>query len=489
MEDDHTPAEPLGSILDITFAPSARGVDVISSVLAGLGVLEAPRQPLAGAEDAAEGREAEPEAVGEGSGAFDVLPDEIVLRVFALLDPRDVAHASQACKRFHQLSADTFYWKEMLRREQWEGGSTKSYYMSRYKSYRRHERERISEEERRRQEERQRRKSRTLAYVLTVLGFSKFFDHLCLLMVFFFLCMCVCKWDRTVDWEWSTIFAPVYVVLYLARPSQSPLPATLTLLRGRRQLIVAPTVYAVLSVTLPVKIAEELENMRKLVRPASARVAVRILENEYGKRRYKVLVGSAYFLVSWLLVFLTLKCAADVNMSWGVTLIPAILLGVWVLCLSVLFEEGIFWDSRWGDYALFSFGGIALTVSLLLVALQLDDRIGISWHYIFGPLYVMEVYAAVLPLLYWLGGSVCCCLARSWCDERTHLGHNPKLGVALVTAAALASLVVLPALSFEVLLAQTLEGIRDYRFATVFTPLFIFASLFITFYVLSTMKR
>lgn len=68
---------------------------------------------------------------------FDVLPDEVVVRVLLFLDARELARAAEVCRRWRASSRDNRLWKRLCLRTfpQWSCGRSPSSWMLEYVAY------------------------------------------------------------------------------------------------------------------------------------------------------------------------------------------------------------------------------------------------------------------------------------------------------------------------------------------------------------------
>ena len=53
------------------------------------------------------------------TNTWDSAPEELLLKIFFLLDAKDVARAGQACRRWRALSEDDVLWRKIIVRDFW----------------------------------------------------------------------------------------------------------------------------------------------------------------------------------------------------------------------------------------------------------------------------------------------------------------------------------------------------------------------------------
>lgn len=106
-----------------------------------------------------------------------------------------------------------------------------------------------------------------------------------------------------------------------------------------------------------------------------------------------------------------------------------------------------------------------LSINILLfifVALKLDDTIDWSWTVIFIPLWIAMCFPGVAVLYYLVWTLLFFRSSSPGVDRRAHLSD------AIIWIA-----VVIPILTFQVLLSYKLDGLNQYPWVNIFIPLFI----------------
>ena len=110
---------------------------------------------------------------------------------------------------------------------------------------------------------------------------------------------------------------------------------------------------------------------------------------------------------------------------------------------------------------------VAISVFMILLAIQIESNVFWSWHIVFIPLYFVD-FLAVGYLAYPAIGTI----------AGIHTGYGPRSysGYILAFVGLFDLFVMIPLLIFKILLGLTLDGIKDYSFSSIFSPLFILES-------------
>eukprot|EP00727_Mastigamoeba_balamuthi_P012350 m51a1_g7738 hypothetical protein (459) ;mRNA; r:198585-200747 len=395
------------------------------------------------------------------SGLFDALPDELVLHVHSFLDPQTLGRLAQSCRRFYCLSHDLPMWKEVSKRQNWSGsgaqsgGMSRSYY--RFLSYRRHEREHQQAAERVAREHRARTRRTHALHALLCGAFARPWEWLTTCMILLFTVFCVMKWDRTIDWAWSTVFVPLYVVLF--------------------QVVVAPLSYTLVRHMFDEDFEMELDPS-KTCRPLLFNAIFVLPLTSKNARRYAIFFTLLVTLCAFG-VLLAVKASIPDAFSWPIVFIPMYIACGFLAVLPLFIEEGLLQeciteDREWVDRVALVPVGLLLLLFSIFLPLQMEETVAWSWHSVMAPLYCLIAYLTILPVALTISST--CCLDEfmnrhsRWSDDQTAFCLL-STGIVVVVFA--------PLLTFLVLMAQYLDGERDYRYSTMFIPIFISQSILI----------
>lgn len=309
---------------------------------------------------------------------------------------------------------------------------TYSYYMERLKSYKKiksREQKRIVENSLRTVGEMLGKKLFRICNVFTERACVWCF----LLQTIFF----VQKLDHDIDWKWTNVFIPSYIIFILFLPA-SFLSMIFTLVSGKHSIIkfyydnaFAPVVF---SYVLGLGIAKGVDS------------------NKYS-RIASVLLFLTHASLFVFTLLMALKLEGSLDMEWSVIFVfvyPFLLIQT-LLVVPMMNRRNI------GTLEVMAIGGFTTFMTLMLFGLYLDEKIICSAQLIFIPAYV-------------IAGLTFFGVFSFKINEDEEIRHTIRVGVA----AGCAILV-----SFLGPLGKTLDGINDKKFATCYIGIFLFEAILI----------
>ena len=110
---------------------------------------------------------------------------------------------------------------------------------------------------------------------------------------------------------------------------------------------------------------------------------------------------------------------------------------------------------------------VSFSVFMILLTIQIETDVFWSWHVVFIPLYIVDVLAFCYLIVPGLA-----VFSHTYLDS----GMRNHPGYVFAFVGLFDVLIMIPLLVFKILLGQTLDGIKDYSFSSVFSPLFILES-------------
>jgi len=402
-----------------------------------------------------------------GTNPFDILPDEAVIRVWSFLDAPNVGRAAKVCRRFKQISYDLPLWQELSTKKNWDMYKssaqlmqmqakpvTRSFYVRKYLSFQKKEkqiqdlqlqtyRNRLKEQD----------KANSASFMLFTC-FARPYEWLAALSFLWLTIVTPLKLDGTLDWEWKNILIPFYIIIL--------------------QFLTAPLLYDYMSTKFDYSFEEELDpDDNRCCGPIFFFLAfVLPLSEEKATGRaglYPLSIGFSLFLM-----LAAMRVAGVHGLPWWAVCIPLCLALLW-LGLLILYAgnayQSVFEDDQRFDRLVPCAGICILIVFLMLMALRTDNYIDWSWYTVMVPLWTIKGLMVVLPIILSLLTIIFKCKGSYWLEDRTRWAGDA--GPFCAASAAVAVLLLVPLLTFEILLAKKLEGDNDISYTLIFVPMFI----------------
>jgi hypothetical protein len=189
------------------------------------------------------------------------------------------------------------------------------------------------------------------------------------------------------------------------------------------------------------------------------------LQNGRALHRFLVFIPIVSLTIFSILLVLRLS---GIYIFWWIVFLPLLSFGVYMIILPLVVHHPVFHDSRWVDHVIPSVASFLMFLFFLFLVLKLDGALDWSWFKIMGPLFALKGFLICVPIFLTLFSYVCCSF---WMVDHSRW---PMDAVAYCVVAAIVDFCIVgPLLAFEVLLAQSLEGLISASYALVFIPLFI----------------
>jgi len=142
-----------------------------------------------------------------------------------------------------------------------------------------------------------------------------------------------------------------------------------------------------------------------------------------------------------------------------------------VACVALLSScgplEQITADSKWIDRVLMVIMIMVLFIFFLFTLLKLDQHVKWSWYVVMIPLFIVKGLLVLIPMALTLFVS---CTSYST-KRKTRWSKDP--GILCIMATVIAVVLLVPLLTFEILLAQRAQNDNHLSYAKIFAPLFI----------------
>jgi hypothetical protein len=399
------------------------------------------------------------EDTGPKHNYFEILPDELVVRVFSYLKERELFRVAEVDNRFHQMSFDTDLWEEKAKR--WHAGAgaasiprNKSYFLQKFKEeerWIRAEADRLAREEQIRKDTAKQQKRREKAAgcerFMRVMMFTRVSDYFTIGALLLGTIFLVIKLDGAVNWEWPIVLIPFFV------------------LAG--QVIIATFTHDAARVKYDEELADNIAPQRISVWEIFMKVPCRMM------------IHTAIVLLIAFFVLLGLKLSNLDLIPWWAVFLP-----LWVLCIlasqapltgcvtGTKFSEGDYKFERvmFGIFALF------LLAFFILLWLKLDFYVRFNWWIVFIPIWVIMgtfvIVPSVLLFLYY------CCGREAWLRQNTILRED-RILVLLIVLGCWAVLLA-PIFSFLYLMIYNVEGNEVPRtYAIVFVPILLLEGIIV----------
>lgn len=388
----------------------------------------------------------------ENIPVFDLLPDELVIRIHSYLDVPTIGHTAQICSRFNEIAQDVPLWRD-LSGGKWDlkkgaGAAqtvTKSYYVRKFKSFRREVK--LQEELALQRRMRERREEDIYKSSLGLLWclFGRPYEWICTIAIILFTIFVALRLDQTILWSWALVFIPMLIICY--------------------QMFFAPLVYDLLRSYLNCDFEDELAP-DKFMRPIFFFLFF-LMPLQNGKLINRILVFSPICSILAFVVLLLLRLAGH-SIAWWTVILPLFLFSIYLTILPLIVREPVWRDSKWLDHVLPAIGGALFLLFVLFLALKLEKDDIMSWYVVMAPLFVMKGLFVVVCLLLTFFSLFGCSM---WLEDRSRWPSDT--GSYCIVASAVSVMVLGPLLAFEILVAQYLEQERFTSFSLIFVPLFL----------------
>jgi len=383
---------------------------------------------------------------------FDLLPDELVIRIHSYLDVPTIGLTAQLSSRFNEIAQDVPLWRDLSGRGDWDNKKippsnsvTRSFYVRKFISFRREEK--LREELALQQKRRERREEDIYksAVSLLCLLFARPYEWICTIAVILFTIFVVLKLDDKVSWSWAIVFIPLLIICY--------------------QMFFAPLVYDILRARFSCDFEEELAP-EKFMRPIFFFLFF-LMPLQSGRPLNRLLVFTPIATLITFFVLLLLRLMQHSIPWWGVIL-PLLFFALYLTILPLVVHEPVWSDTKWLDHVLPCIGGILVLLFVLLLALKLEQKVDITWFGVMAPLFVLKGLFVLVSACLTFFSHFCCSF---WLEDRSRWPGDTASYCIVATAVVL--VVLGPLLAFEILLAQYLEHQRTTHFSLIFVPLFL----------------
>jgi len=450
------------------------------------------------------------------SNIFDRLPYETLYRIWSFLDFVSIGRAAQVCKRFRTLSYDPLLLRDeaklwmknsssslsspVLLMEQ-PNNSSYSFYVERYQSLRRHEREAAKQRfENQRQKMRQNHLKNT-SVCMNWLGCMalpyEWLMALCSLLGTVLIALKLDQNSSLVNTPWTLILIPVYILV--------------------ARLLFIPVLFDSMRLLHNYSFTDEFDfedgDIDKAVSCGPfITYFLFLLPLEKAPWKTRVLL---YPFVSGLFVFLILL-SLNINLSvnhishlsmnstfsntntsgnfsapfnvpysnesvsqvsppipyWAVFL--PLLISVMMIVISPLIigkYSSVLDDSCWLDRVMASLYLLVFWLFVLFIALKLEGPLNSwSWYSVMSPLWTFEGLLLLTPLTIFLLKIVLEYYGVYWMDDHSRW---PDSSCFYLSTSIVITIVIVPLINFEEMLAEKLEGNSSHSFITVFSPIFV----------------
>jgi len=194
----------------------------------------------------------------------------------------------------------------------------------------------------------------------------------------------------------------------------------------------------------------------------------------HSNRLKRTLVYSASVTVSAFLIMYGIKAGFYENNNsfpWWAVFFPLLVetgYGLWVLICGGNDLEPIWIDQKWIDRILGCIVAVLMLLFLIFTFLKLDNHLDFTWYQVLVPLFIVKGFLVFIPLFLtiWVG-----CFRSSYLRRKTR--WHKESPVLCMVSVVLIVLVLVPLLTFEILLAQRAEGDNHLNYKLIFTPIFI----------------
>ncbi|KAH3757366.1 hypothetical protein Pelo_10794 [Pelomyxa schiedti] len=377
---------------------------------------------------------------GLNSGFFDLLPDELVVKVLLFTNIKTIAKISETCSRMNSLAWDPGLWNAIAKTKSWDAKRDKAYYISQYQKRKEKKeadrRAAIAERERQRKEVKKNR-ARNAVICLS----SRIWEWFYALLFVLFLVASTLKLEYVVDWPWIVIVSPLLAILV--------------------------HMYFFVGIFVFLQNKYDMADITP-----EANECYKPLCNSLWFRGYEADKGGRCACFSPLLLILPFLILIVLYMIIGEAYIP-----LWTLPIPLHLITFYLWavpkaggvecgceghqQLVWQTTLL---AGAALTTFLALMSVKLAWPTSLYWVYVVLPLVILEVWTVILPLVLFIGQ--CCCVELDDDD----LGFTIAYFIVTLVLAA-------PVLAFELMVALTFDAFRDYRWSVLMVPWYIITTL------------
>jgi len=286
-------------------------------------------------------------------------------------------------------------------------------------------------------------------------GFGRPFEWLITLLLILVTIFAVLKLDGVIHWSWFYVFIPFYIIVL--------------------QMIYLPILYDCLSVYFEKDFEDDLSPEKHVCCSPVFYYIIFVLTlgtNSNGLKRS--LVYSVSGTVSAFLVMYGIKAGFfenDPSFPWWGVFFPLLIeccFGLFILIHGGGTLDKLWEDDKWIDRVLACLVIFMLFIFFIFTFLKLDDHISWTWFKVLSPLFIMKGFLVLIPLVLtiWVG-----CFRSSYLRRKTR--WHQESPVFCMVSVVLIILVLVPLLTFEILLAQKAEGSNHLNYKLIFTPLFI----------------
>ncbi|PRP87583.1 transmembrane protein [Planoprotostelium fungivorum] len=394
------------------------------------------------------------------------LPDEVLIRIWSFLDPPSIGRTAQVSRRLRDISYDIPMWRDNT--IHWMQNKTQglsldqlhrysySFFVRQFVSFRKGEKKKEEEVKREQKVLRDQRRRTRASRIMKAASYGRVWEWICAICVVLFTILLVLRLQDILQCAWSIVFIPLFFIM--------------------AQLLLAPTLYDAFRTYYDYNFDTELEpdeEQNRVCGPIFFYLAFPAPLQVDPKTSRCFIYPSVTLITLWI-ILLVLKLDGTTSLPHWAVFLPLIIttflwsqLPLWVGGFSSILS-----DSRRIDRILGCSVILSLAVFLILLVLKLDGRMEETWYVVMSPLWVGKGIFMMTPIfftvvklwVYLCGCGLTCC--RSTTRFFSHWG------TLCVTFLGISTMVLVPLLVFEILMAQLLQGIA-HPFAVVFIPIFV----------------
>jgi hypothetical protein len=263
----------------------------------------------------------------------------------------------------------------------------------------------------------------------------------------------VLKLDHVMTTSWALIFIPLYFLLL--------------------QMVAAPFFYDLICCFTNYMYDQELSPDDGPICNSIFLYTLCILPVIERKKSRILTYPLTLLFILWLV--LLIAKINEVHLPWWGVFLPLMVLFV-VLSQIPLWigYYNVFLDQERFDRIILSFGAILLLLFIIFLAIRLDNIVTWNWFIVMVPLFVFEGLLVCVPFFLTTCTFICQRHGSYWLEDHTRWSREADSFCLVATVVAI--LVLVPLLTFQVLLAKSLEaGPTEHviPYKLLFIPIFL----------------
>jgi len=393
------------------------------------------------------------------------LPDELLVRIWSYLDPISIGRVAQVCRRFRDISYDVPMWRDCAlpwlesQSDQYQTDSQKysySYFVRQFVSYRKGEKRLELERRREAMLIRDQKMRDRASHIMKITSYGRLWEWVCAICLVLFTILLVLRLDGKISSPWVAVFAPLLFAL--------------------AQLLLAPSLYDSFRSIYNYNFDKELEpdeDHNRVCGPIFFYLAFPAPFQTDPTTSRCFIYPSIILFITWVTLLVIRLDRPDLPLPWWGVFVPLFaLLLLWINIPLWVGSGNFIQDQKRLDRLLCSMIISTVLAFVILLVLKLENYIESSWYVVMSPLWLCKGLILVIPMilcLITLSIFLCDCGEVFWLRHTRWALHWRPL---CMTCAGLYFLLVAPLIVFQVLVAQTLEGVA-HSWAVVFVPLFV----------------